>query len=247
MDLLLPAQAAVPRNIGLWEWFSDGDTWTGEGGILSSAVDTITLCAWVMAVAVAVAVPLAAVLAHHRRGEVSATWFLNVGRAIPTFAIAGLLVPISLTNGYGFEPWPIFIALLMLALPPIFLTTYTAVRHTDPGAIDAARAMGFTEREVLVRVELALAVGLILSGIRVAAVAVVATEPIRAFLGGDGLGRYVRDGLGQNNDTLKIGGAILVAGLAAVTALALGAVERWGLPAGARHLRQVQDTRTGDT
>ena len=85
------------------------------------------------------------------------------------------------------------------------------------------------------------------SGVIDAAVAVVATEPIRAFLGGDGLGRYVRDGLGQNNDTLKIGGAILVAGLAAVTALALGAVERWGLPAGARHLRQVQDTRTGDT
>jgi len=247
MSLLLPAQAAVPRTIGLWEWFSDGDTWTGEGGILGSAVDTITLCAWVMAVAVVIAVPLAAFLAHHRRGEVSATWFLNIGRAIPTFAIAGLLVPISLTNGYGFEPWPIFIALLMLALPPIFLTTYTAVRHTDPGAIDAARAMGFTERDVLVRVELALAVGLILSGIRVAAVAVVATEPIRAFLGGDGLGRYVRDGLGQNNDTLKIGGAILVAGLAAVTGLALGAVERWGLPAGARHLRQVQDTRTGET
>lgn len=247
MGVLLPAQAAVPRDIGLWDWFSRGETWTGDGGILSSAVDTIILCSWVMVVAVGIAVPVAALLAHHRKAEVSATWFLNIGRAIPTFAIAGLLVPISLTNGYGFEPWPIFIALLMLALPPIFLTTYTAVRHSDQGAIDAARAMGFTERDVLVHVELALSVGLILSGIRVAAVAVVATEPIRAFLGGDGLGRYVRDGLGQNNDTLKIGGAILVAGLAAVTALALGAVERWGLPAGSRHLRQVQDTRTGDT
>ena len=247
MGVLLPAQAAVPRDIGLWDWFSRGETWTGDGGILSSAVDTIILCSWVMVVAVGIAVPVAALLAHHRKAEVSATWFLSIGRAIPTFAIAGLLVPISLTNGYGFEPWPIFIALLMLALPPIFLTTYTAVRHSDQGAIDAARAMGFTERDVLIHVELALSVGLILSGIRVAAVAVVATEPIRAFLGGDGLGRYVRDGLGQNNDTLKIGGAILVAGLAAVTALALGAVERWGLPSGSRHLRQVQDTRTGDT
>jgi osmoprotectant transport system permease protein len=113
--------------------------------------------------------------------------------------------------------------------------------------VDAARAMGFTERDVLVRVELALGVGLILGGIRVAAVQVVATEPIRAFLGGEGLGRYVRDGLGQNNDSLLIGGAILVAGLATLTGLAFGALERVALPRGFRRLRQVQvqNTRTG--
>ena len=243
--IAFPAQA-VPRDIGLWEWFSSGETWTGDGGILSSLLDTVTLCATVMAISIVIAVPLAALLAHHRKGELGTTWFLNIGRAIPTFAIAGLLVPISLTNGYGFEPWPIGIALTMLALPPIFLTTYTAVAQTDPGALDAARAMGFTERAVLVNVELALGVGLILSGIRVAAVQVVATEPIRAFLGGDGLGRYVRDGLGQNNDTLLIGGAILVAGLAALTGVALGAVERYGLPEGVGRLRRVQNRRTGE-
>jgi osmoprotectant transport system permease protein len=242
----LAAQAAVPRDIGLWEWLGDGDTWSGADGILASALETLTLCAAVMAFSIAVAVPLAALLAHHRRGELATTWTLNIGRAIPVFAIVGLLVPISLKNGWGFEPWPIFIALTMLAVPSIFLTSYTAVRETDPGALDAARAMGFSERGVLVRVELALAVGLILSGIRVAAVQVVATEPIRAFFGGDGLGRYVRDGFGQNNDTLKIGGAILVAGLAALTGVALGALERFGLPEGTRRLRQVHNRRTGD-
>ena len=242
----LAAQAGVPRDIGLWEWFSREQTWRGEDGILASLADTVTLCVAVMIVSVLIAVPLAAVLAHHRRGELAATWTLNVGRAIPTFAIAGLLVPISLTQGYGFEPWPIFIALTMLALPPIFLTSYTAVRQVDEGAVDAARAMGFTERDVLVRVELALAVGLILSGIRVAAVAVVATEPLRAFLGGNGLGRYVRDGLGQNNDSLLIGGAILVVALATVTGMAFGALERVALPEGVRRLRQVQNKRTGD-
>lgn len=242
----LAAQAAVPRDIGLWEWFSDADTWRGPEGILTAATETLTLCAAVMAFSVAIAVPLAAVMAHYRRGELATTWVLNIGRAIPAFAIVGLLVPISLKNGYGFEPWPIFIALTMLALPSVFLTSYTAVRQTDPGALDAARAMGFTERAVLVRVELALAIGLILSGIRVAAVQVVATEPIRAFFGGEGLGRYVRDGFGQNNDTLKIGGAILVAGLAAMTGVALGAFERFGLPEGARRLRQVHNRRTGE-
>jgi osmoprotectant transport system permease protein len=248
VSVVAPLQGvSVPRDIGLGEWFSNPETWTGEGGILTSLWDTLTLCAAVMAVSILIAVPLAAVLAHHRRAELGATWVLNVGRAIPTFAIAGLLVPISLTQGWGFEPWPIFIALTMLALPPIFLTTYTAVRQVDPGAVDAARAMGFTERDVLVRVELPLAAGLIFGGIRVAAVAVVATEPIRAFLGGDGLGRYVRDGLGQNNDSLLIGGAILVAGLAMLTGLALGALERVVLPHGSRRLgqAQVQTTRTG--
>jgi osmoprotectant transport system permease protein len=239
----LAAQAAVPRDIGLWEWFSRGETWTGDGGILGSLVDTLTLCAIVMAVSVVIAVPLAAVLSHYRRGELSATWVLNTGRAIPTFAIAGLLVPICLRNGWGFEPWPMLIALTMLALPPIYLTTYTGVRQADPGAVDAARAMGYRERDVLFKVELALAVSLIFSGLRVAAVQVVATEPIRAYLGGDGLGRYVRDGLGQNNDTLLIGGAILVAGLATITGLLLGLIERLFLPRGARRLRQVQTQR----
>jgi len=100
---------------------------------------------------------------------------------------------------------------------------------------------------VMLRVELALAAGLILGGIRVAAVQVVATEPIRAFLGGDGLGRYVRDGLGQNNDSLLIGGTILVAGLATVTGLVFGALERVVLPHGARRLRHVQMKQPGET
>ena len=176
------------------------------------------------------AVPLAAWLAHYGKGELSVTWMVTLSRAVPTFAIAGLLVPVSLVNGWGFEPWPMFIALLLLALPPIYLNTYTGIRGVAPGTVDAARAMGFTERRVRVEVELALATTLIFAGVRVAAVQVVATEPIRAFLGGDGMGRYVRDGLGQNNDTLLVGGAILVATLAALTGLAFGLLERVTLP-----------------
>ena len=239
----IAAQAVVPRDIGLWDWFTRADTWTGEGGILTSLWQTVSLCAVVVLFSVVVAVPLAIVLAHYRRGELPATWVFNIGRAIPTFAIAGLLVPICLRQGWGFEPWPMLVALTMLALPPIFLTTYTGVRQVDPGAVDASRAMGYRERDVLFRVELALAVGLIFSGIRVAAVQVVATEPIRAYLGGDGLGRYVRDGLGQNNRTLLIAGAILVAGLATITGLILGLIERLFLPRGARRLRQVHSQR----
>ncbi len=232
----LVAQVAVPRDIGVFEWLLDPDSWTGEGGILQSTLDTLVLCGAVLAVAVALAVPLGAVLGHYRKGEVAATGFVSFGRAVPTFALAGLLVPISLRNGWGFEPWPIFLALLLLALPPMFLTTFTAVRQADPGAVDAARAMGYTEMRVLVRVELALAATIIFTGVRIAAVQVVATEPIRAFLGGNGLGRYLRDGLGQNNNSLVIAGAMLVAALAIATGYFFVAVQRAVLPAGVRRL-----------
>jgi osmoprotectant transport system permease protein len=231
------AQAAVPRDITLWEWLSDPETWTGPTGVWASLTETVVLCGVVVGVATVLAVPLAAWLAHNRKGEIGVTWMVTLSRAVPTFAIAGLLVPVSLVNGWGFEPWPIFIALLLLALPPIYLNTYTAVRGVAPGTADAARAMGYSERRVLVEVELALATTLIFAGIRVSAVQVVATEPIRAFLGGDGMGRYVRDGLGQNNDTLLIGGAILIATLAALTGLAFGLIERSVLPYGIRRLK----------
>ena len=230
------AQAPVPRDIGVFEWLLDPDSWAGSNGIVTSFGDTVTLCAIVVVVATVTMVPLAAWLAHARRGEVSVSWIVTLSRAIPTFAVAGLLVPISLRSGWGFEPWPIFIALLLLALPPIFLNTYTAVREVDAGVVDAARAMGYSETGVLFRVELALGTSVIIAGIRVAAVTVVATEPIRAFLGGDGLGRYVRDGLGQNNDGLVIAGAILIAGLAGLTALSFRSIERFALPDGVRRL-----------
>ena len=230
------AQAAVPRDIGVFEWLFDPNSWTGPNGILASLADTVVLCAIVVAVAGVTMIPLAAWLAHTRRGEVAVAWMVTLSRAIPTFAVAGLLVPISLRSGWGFEPWPIFIALLLLALPPIFLNTYTAIRQVSPGVVDAARAMGYSEIDVLFRVELALGTSVILVGVRVAAITVVATEPIRAFLGGDGLGRYVRDGLGQNNDGLVVAGAILVAGLAGLTALLFRAFGRVALPDGVRRL-----------
>lgn len=234
--MMIVAQAAVPRDVGIFEWLFDLDSWTGANGILTSLTDTVVLCSIVMVVAIVTMVPLAAWLAHTGRGEVSVSWMVTLSRAIPTFAVAGLLVPISLRNGWGFEPWPIFIALVLLALPPIFLNTYTAIQQVNPGAVDAARAMGYTESSVLFRVELALSASVILAGVRVAAVTVVATEPIRAFLGGGGLGRYVRDGLGQNNDALVIAGAILVAGLAGLTGLSFRSIERVALPEGVRRV-----------
>ncbi len=238
------AQAALPRDITLAEWLLDPTSWTGSSGILPSLLDTLALCSAVMLAAVVLAVPSAALLAHLGRAKVLSAWLVNIGRAVPTFALAALLVPVSLRTGLGFEPWPIFIALTAMALPPIYLGTYTAVSGVDRAAVDAARAVGLRSREVLLRVELPLASSVILTGVRVAAVQVVATEPIRAFLGGDGLGRYVRDGLGQRNDTLLLGGAVLVAALAGAVGMVLSLLQRAIEPTGVRRLRpSVRSTR----
>ena len=179
IDMLL-GQAAVPRDIGVFEFLFGAEYWTGERRhphvALGHRRAVVRRSSWSPASSRS---RWPRMLAHFGRGELSVTWIVTASRAIPTFAIAGLLVPISLRNGWGFEPWPIFIALLLLALPPIYLNTYTAVRDVDRAAVDAARAMGFTERSVLLRVELALATSVILAGIRVAACTVVATEPIR--------------------------------------------------------------------
>ena len=236
----LPMQTAVPRDIGFFDWFFDADTWTGADGILASMLDTVILCAAATAVAALVAVPIAAVLAHYRKAQVASTWLVSLSRAVPTFAIAALLVPWSLRRGWGFEPWPIFIALFLLAVVPIYLNTYVAIRQVSEGSVDAARALGYGEASVLGRIEFALGASLILAGIRVAAIQVVATEPIRAFLGGDGLGRYVRDGFGQNNTTLVVGGIVLIGALAAITGLGFVLLERLVLPTGIRRLVRQQ-------
>lgn len=233
----LLAQAALPRDIGLGEWLLDPASWTGRAGILPSLVDTLLLCGAVMLIAVVIAIPSAAVLAHLGRARLVSAWLVNVGRAVPTFALAALLVPVSLRSGLGFEPWPILIALTLMALPPIYLGTYTAVSAVERPVVDAARAVGLRPWSILLRVELPLALNVILTGVRVSAVQVVATEPIRAFLGGDGLGRYVRDGLGQRNTTLLVGGALLVATLAGTVAIVLTLLQRLLEPSGVRRLR----------
>lgn len=235
----LLAQAALPRDITLTEFLLDAQLWTRRDGILDSLGDTVVLCSLVVLTATVIAVPLAAYLAHDRKGELVVGWMITLSRAVPTLAVAALLVPFSLRAGWGFEPWPIFIALLLLALPQIYINTYTAIRDVDRGVVGAARGMGLTEPAILWRVEMALAADVVMTSVRVAAVQVVATEPLRAFLGGDGLGRYVRDGFGQNNTTQIIGGTILIGLLAATTAGAFRLLERAALPRGVTRLVQT--------
>jgi osmoprotectant transport system permease protein len=221
-----------PSNVV--EWFTDRAARDGLQPVPEQVWLTVWHSAVALAVVVVVAVPLALVLAHHRKGELAAAWVINVGRAIPTVTVLGLLVIVSLRNGFGLEPWPIIIALVLLGLPPAFTNTYAGVRGADDGAVGAARAMGLTHRQVMQRVELALALPVILTGVRVAAIQIVATEPLAAFFGSEGLGAYLRAGLSRRDFVTVQAGALLVAAVAITTELLLVATGRVLVPKGLR-------------
>jgi osmoprotectant transport system permease protein len=221
-----------PTNV--LEWFTHRAARADYGRIPDELWLTLWHSAVALAVVVVVAVPLGAVLAHHRRGELLASFLVSIGRAVPTITVVGVAVIVSLRNGFGFEPWPIIVALVLLGLPPAFANTYAAVRSVDAGPVEAARAMGSTHRQVLLRVELPLALPVVLAGVRTAAVQIVATEPLGAFFGGEGLGAYLRQGLASRDAYQVQAGALLVAGVAISVEVALVLAARVVVPAGIR-------------
>ena len=211
-------------------WFGDSANWFGTSGILNRLREHIQITAAATAVSTIMAIPPAVWLAHRRIGGTLVVAVVNIGRAIPSFAIVVLFLPISIRLGLGIGFWPTFLALLFLAIPPMFTNAYTGVAGVDPDLVEASRGMGMTDREVLLKVETPMASPVILAAVRVAAVQVVATATLGALVGWGGLGRFIVDGFAVRDSVVVFAGALLVASLAIVTEVALGAVERRVVP-----------------
>jgi osmoprotectant transport system permease protein len=234
------------RLADLVSWFTAAEQWRGSAGIPTRLLESLQVSAIAIVISIVLAFPAALVLAHLRKGEALASSVVNLGRAVPSVAVIGLVYPISLRNGHGFDPLPILVALVLIGLPPIFTNTYTAVRGVDRGAVDAARAMGFRAGGVITRVEVPLSFALALNGVKIAAVQIVATEPLRAFFGGPGLGKYIQLGYANraNDDPQLLAGAILVAGLAMVVGSAFWLLERTVVPSSLRRARPTRRPAT---
>jgi osmoprotectant transport system permease protein len=186
-----------------------------------------------------IAIPLGLWLGHLGRGQVAATSVSNIGRAVPSLALIALFF-----SFLGPSKANIILALTLLAIPPLFTNTYIGVRQTDRDTVDAARGMGFTEGQVLRRVELPLALPLIFGGLRTAAVGVVATATIAPLAGVDSLGtplvaRGVYGSAGQ------IGAAIAVALLAVLVELLFALLQRVVTPRGLRLTTDAHKRRGG--
>ena len=227
-------------------WLSDPANWEGSNGIPHRMQEHVRMSAFSVGLAALVGVPPAMWLGHTGRGALLAVWLVNIGRAMPSFAIVALALPFSIRLGLGIGYWPTFLALFALALPPIFTNAFTGVRGVDRGMVEAARGMGMRERELLLAIELPLATPLIVAGLRVAAVQVVATATLGALVGWGGLGRYIVDGFAVQDSARILAGALLVALLAAATERGFSLGERTLLPRGVRRrLRPAAEGRAG--
>ena len=184
-------------------------------------------------IAMAVALPLGLWLGHTGRGGNIAINIANAGRSIPSLGII-LLAVLVFTAGYG----AVYLTLVLMAIPPILTNTYVGVRNVDPEVRDAAGGMGLSGGQVLRKVEIPMALPVIMAGVRTSAVQVVATATLAAFVGLGGLGRPIFTGLAigvQFNPVAReivLVGVVAVALLAILTELALGRAERLVVPTG---------------
>ncbi len=221
----------------LVHWLTDPANWQGSHGIPVRVLEHIELSGLSVLVALVIAMPVALYLGHTGRGGFIAINVANVGRALPSLALLafGLVIAISLGLGLGF--WPTVFALVPLAIPPIVTNTYVAIREVDRDIVDAARGMGLSEGQILKSIEVPLGLPVILSGIRTAAVNVVATATLGALVAGGALGRFIVDGLALQEYDQLMAGALLVALLAVATEVSFAALERATVPGGMRAIR----------
>jgi len=216
---------SLPAEV--FEWFATAERWRGSSGIPYRLTEHVAMSAAAVAAAGAVALPVGIWLGHRGRGGALAINLANVGRAVPSLAILALAQQaIGLSGWPGFGARPAFIALVALAMPPLLTNAYVGVRGVDRDVVEAARGMGMTGRTLTWRVEVPVALPLIMAGLRTASVNVVATATLAAVTAWGGLGRYIVDGFGQRDDAQIVAGALLVALLALLTELGLGLLQR---------------------
>lgn len=223
-------------------WLLDGEHWTGSNGVPARLVEHLTVSVSAVVLAALFALPLAFWLGHTGRGGTLVVGLSNASRAVPTFAVLVLLV----ATPVGFGDRATVVALVLFAVPPLLTNAYVGVRDVDRDVREAARGMGMTGRQLLRRVELPLALPLVAAGVRTASVQVVATATLAAYVGGGGLGRFVADGFGRADPAMTAAGGVLVAALALVTEVSLGAVQRrvtHGPQRARRHLVVARDAQ----
>jgi len=208
-------------------WFVMGTHWNGPAGIPNRLAEHVLMSAAAVGAAAAVALPAGIGLGHFGLAGNLAINVSNVGRAIPSFAVLVFAVQL-----FGIGATPAFIALFVLAIPPMVTNSYIGLREVDANVREAARGMGMKGRQLLFRVEIPVAVPFIMAGIRTAAVNVVATATLAALVAWGGLGRYIIDGFATRDVVQLFAGALLVALLSIVVELSLAGLQRLTMPAG---------------
>ncbi|MDQ1732127.1 MAG: osmoprotectant transport system permease protein [Pseudonocardiales bacterium] len=219
-------------------WLNDPSHWRDtrlNTGIITQLEAHLRFSGIALLIALLIALPLGLFIGHTGR----LSWLVaaaNALRALPTVGVLVLLTVMIAPNFHGRTDTgyviPTEIVLVLLAIPPILSNTYAGVQNVDPAVRDAAFGMGMTGSQVLLRVEFPCSLPLIFSGFRSATLQVIATATIASYIPLGGLGRFIYDGLAQQDFPQMIGGGVLVAALALSADLLLAAVQRYAVSRG---------------
>ncbi|WP_026360435.1 ABC transporter permease [Amycolatopsis nigrescens] len=231
------------------DWLAEPNrwSWTDPAGIPYRTMEHLGFSVLALVIAAVLTIPLALWLAHYRRAAFLASSAVNIGRAIPSFGLIILFWFLASRWEFSTAFWPLLLALVALALPPLFTNTYAGVTSLEQDTVDAARGTGHTEAQIMLRIELPLALPVLLAGARVAFTQLVATVAIGAIVNdGGGLGRYIVDGFAQGatgyGEILAGGIAVIILALLCEGAFTL--ITRFAVPRG---LTAQAHVRRGET
>jgi len=205
-----------------WEWLRE-NFWED---IVPAVQGHIFLSFISIAIALAISLPMGVLSARYRKVYPPVTFITGVLYSVPSLAMFAILVAAGISIG----PTPVIIALVAYSLLILIRNTVAGLDAVPPETIDAARGMGLTDRQILFRVELPLALPIIVAGIRIAIVTIIGIATIGAYINGGGLGKLIFDGINRQFPTMIIAGAVLATALAIVADLLLLALERYLRP-----------------
>jgi len=212
-----------------WQWLTMAGHWQGADGVPARLLEHLEYTVIAMVISAVIALPAGVAIGHTGRGGLAAVSLANIWRALPTLGL--LVLAFILSSG---ATWAWLVPLVALAIPPILVTAYEGVLGVDADLKDAAAGMGMTSWQVLFKVEVPVALPLILLGLRTATIQVIATATIAAYISLGGFGRYILDGLATNDYGLVASGAACVVLLALAVQFAFVGLARLIVPAGLR-------------
>lgn len=192
--------------------------------ILQHTLEHLFLVGVAIAIAIIIGIPLGIFITRQKQLRQPILGIANILQTIPSLALFGLLIPVPVIGGIGVIP--AIVALTLYSLLPIIRNTYTGITGVDPAIREAGRGMGMTDRQLLLQVEIPLAMGVILAGVRVATVISIGIATIAAAIGAGGLGVFIFRGIAVVNNQLILAGAVPAAVIALVADFLIGWLER---------------------
>jgi osmoprotectant transport system permease protein len=191
--------------------------------ILQHTLEHLFMVGIAIGIAILIGIPLGILITRQTQLRQPILGIANILQTIPSLALFGLLIPVPIIGGIGVLP--AIVALTLYSLLPIIRNTYTGITTVDPAIREAGRGMGMTDRQLLFQVEIPLAMGVILAGVRVATVIAIGIATIAAAIGAGGLGVFIFRGIAVVNNQLILAGAIPAAIIALIADLVIGWIE----------------------